>query len=188
MNLNELKDKAYQCAIAHCFHEEEHSDEHYIFLVISELMEAVEADRKGKKPAIEQFNCGVSYPKNNFKQVYDCCIKGTVAEELADACIRLLDLAGLRKINVEIPDDTWNEIVKDLRPDAKSQYSFSETMFHICENITDKYKHDNIGDVILSSIVLIKIVCHVYDIDLDWHIKMKMKYNEMRENKHGKRY
>lgn len=28
MNLNELRDKAYQCAIAHGWHEEEHSNEH----------------------------------------------------------------------------------------------------------------------------------------------------------------
>lgn len=48
MNLNKLRDKAYQCAVAHGWHEENLSDEHFLCLVISELMEAVEADRKGK--------------------------------------------------------------------------------------------------------------------------------------------
>ena len=100
MNLNELRDRAYKTACEHGFHDEELSNEHCLCLVISELMEAVEADRKGKQPLIEQFNCGMSYPKNNLKQVYDCCIKGTVAEELADAVIRLLDLAGLRNLNL----------------------------------------------------------------------------------------
>lgn len=47
MNLNELRDKAYQCAVSHGWHEKDLSDEHFICLVISELMEAVEADRKG---------------------------------------------------------------------------------------------------------------------------------------------
>ena len=47
MNLNQLRDKAYQCAVAHGWHEENLSDEHFLCLVISELMEAVEADRKG---------------------------------------------------------------------------------------------------------------------------------------------
>lgn len=46
MNLNELRDKAYQCAVVHGWHEENLSDEHFLCLVISELMEAVEADRK----------------------------------------------------------------------------------------------------------------------------------------------
>lgn len=47
-NLNDLRDKAYQCAVAHGWHEDNLSDEHFLCLVISELMEAVEADRKGK--------------------------------------------------------------------------------------------------------------------------------------------
>lgn len=48
MNLNKLRDKAYQCTIAHGWHEENLSDKHFLCLVISELMEAVEADRKGR--------------------------------------------------------------------------------------------------------------------------------------------
>lgn len=40
MNLNKLRDKAYQCAVAHGWHEENLSDEHFLCLVISELMEA----------------------------------------------------------------------------------------------------------------------------------------------------
>lgn len=55
MNLNELRDKAYQCAVAHGWHEENLSDEHFLCLVISELMEAVEADRKGKHAKVAMF-------------------------------------------------------------------------------------------------------------------------------------
>lgn len=55
MNLNELKDKAYQCAISHGWHEEKHSDEHWLCLVISELMEAVQADRNGKRADVAMF-------------------------------------------------------------------------------------------------------------------------------------
>ena len=45
MNLNELRDKAYRNAVTHGFHDEELSNEHCLCLVISELMEAVKADR-----------------------------------------------------------------------------------------------------------------------------------------------
>lgn len=48
MNLNKLRDRAYKTACEHGFHDEELSNEHCLCLVISELMEAVEADRKGK--------------------------------------------------------------------------------------------------------------------------------------------
>lgn len=48
MNLNELRDKAYRIACDHGFHDKELSNEHCLMLVITELSEAVEADRKGR--------------------------------------------------------------------------------------------------------------------------------------------
>lgn len=196
MNLNELRDKAYKTACEHGFHDNELSDEHCLMLVITELSEAVEADRKGKNADIAKFKewQGNSIPLSDetrnkrFKEDFEAYIKDSVADELADAAIRLLDLAGLRKVNVEIPDDEWGSITNDLKTDAKNQYDFSEAMFHICESIVDKNRHDNIEDVIVIPIALIKIVCYVYGINLEWHIKMKMKYNSLRENKHGKKY
>lgn len=47
MKFNRLRDKAYKCAKKHGWHEKALSDEHCLCLVISELMEAVEADREG---------------------------------------------------------------------------------------------------------------------------------------------
>ena len=47
MNLNELRDEAYSIAKANGWHEEEHSDSHWLMLIITEIAEAVQADRKG---------------------------------------------------------------------------------------------------------------------------------------------
>ena len=52
VNLNELRNRAYKTACEHGFHDTELSNEHLICLVISELMEAVEADRRGKQPNV----------------------------------------------------------------------------------------------------------------------------------------
>lgn len=41
MNLNELRDKAYQCAVEHGWHDEDLSDEHFLCLGISELIETM---------------------------------------------------------------------------------------------------------------------------------------------------
>lgn len=46
MNLNELRDKTYKIACEHGFHDTELSNKHFLCLIISELMEAVEADRR----------------------------------------------------------------------------------------------------------------------------------------------
>lgn len=56
VNLNELRNRAYKTACEHGFHDTELSNEHLICLVISELMEAVEADRRGKQPNVMQFD------------------------------------------------------------------------------------------------------------------------------------
>lgn len=55
MELNILRDRAYKTAYEHGFHEEELSDKHLLMLVITELSEAVEADRKGRRGDIESY-------------------------------------------------------------------------------------------------------------------------------------
>lgn len=56
MNLNELRDRAYKTACEHGWHEENLSNEHNLCLVISELMEAVEADRKRLCHYVQKFS------------------------------------------------------------------------------------------------------------------------------------
>lgn len=48
INLNELRNRAYKTACEHGFHDKELSNEHCLCLIVGELMEAVEADRKGR--------------------------------------------------------------------------------------------------------------------------------------------
>lgn len=103
MNLNELKDKVYHCAVAHGWHEENLSDEHFLCLVISELMEAVEADRKGMHANKKQFESYMNLKERSddeFIYAFKHDIKDSVEDEVANACIRLLDLAGLRGANL----------------------------------------------------------------------------------------
>lgn len=178
MNLNELRDKSYKNACEHGFHDQELSNEHCLCLIISELMGAVEADRKGKQPLIEQFNCGISYPKNNLKQVYDYCIKGTVAEEIADAAIRLLDFCGLRKIELE--NDCLDDEVLEEYSSIFIDKAITESIFNITKSLIDR-------DIVYSFIKIFGLAKHL-NIDLLWHIEQKMKYNELREKMHGKKY
>lgn len=56
MNLNGLRNEAYSIAKANGWHEEEHSDSHWLMLIITEIAEAVQADRKDKHADAASFN------------------------------------------------------------------------------------------------------------------------------------
>lgn len=184
-NLNELKYKAYHCAVAHGWHEEDLSNEHFLCLVISELMESVEADRKGKRSQVAMFKewQGNSIPLTEdtrlrrFKEDFEEFIKGTVEEELADACIRLLDLAGLRKLEL-----TYTNSLTIM-----SKMSFTEYIYCLCSFITNPDKSNSkwLDNHISYSLGWIFSWCRAKNIDIAWHIEQKMKYNELRPYMHG---
>lgn len=179
MNLNELRDKAYQCAIAHGWHEEEHSNEHFLCLVISELMEAVQADRIGKRAGRKEFETCPSWIS------FDIFIKDSVEDELADACIRLLDLAGLRGIDLtDFTEEDMENAAKDYNDCTFTEriYDISTTQLKIeCEY----YPLTNLINGTLFSIF--GLARHL-NIDILWHIEQKICYNELRPYKHNKRY
>ena len=194
MDLNELRNKAYKTACEHGFHDEELSNEHCLCLVISELMEAVEADRKGKRADTAQFKYWQSEAPGltdegrirSFKEDFKSYIKDTIEDELADACIRLLDLAGYRGIAIE----TFTEEMIFESTESCNDESFTESIYAIATiPVRFKYEYDYSFDKQLNSMLLGIIGLSNYmGIDLLWHVEQKMRYNELRENKHGKRY
>lgn len=190
INLNELRNIAYKTACEHGFHDKRLSEEHCLCLVISELMEAVEADRKGKRADRESFNSSYEdeepHDDVNFKYCFEKYIKDTLPDELTDAVIRLLDLAGLRGISLESASNDINSEYMDDIACMYSQLSFTEAIYSIfIKPIVDyKYLSTIINDMIFSIFALAK---HL-DIDLLWHIEQKMRYNELRPKLNGKKY
>ncbi len=178
MNLNELRDKAYQCAVAHGWHDENLSDEHFLCLVISELMEAVEADRKGMHANRANFEYYMKQRKRDdgeFMYAFKQDIKDSVEDELADACIRMLDLAGLRGYDLDSFDYEGSDT------EDYSDMTFTESMFRICVYVTDNLYRDE-PFILLNEIFAF---CRDRNIDIFWHIEQKIKYNELRPYKHG---
>ena len=102
MYLNELRKEALAHAIAAGFHDTYHSIEHYLCLVVSELMEAVEADRKDRHCTLD-FDIDILFDIENkvaFQITFEDKVKDTVEDELADTVIRLLDFAGLTGLSI----------------------------------------------------------------------------------------
>ena len=192
---NELRDRAYQCACNHGFHDVEYSDEHFLMLIVSEIAEAVDADRKGRhaKRGIftKALSSSVSWNGNDekekdkiFKVLFEREIKETVEDELADIVIRCLDLAG----NMNIDIDSCSLFSSCY---VNSSLSFTENIFAISTIIYEpKFGvqgaslHDKINRVIASTFCLAEL----FGVDLLWHIEQKMKYNELRPMLNGKKY
>ena len=190
INLNELRNIAYKTACEHGFHDKELSDEHYLCLVISGLMKAVEADRKGKRADRESFKSSYEneepHDDANFKCCFEKYIKDTLPDELSEAVIRLLDLAGLRGISLESASNDINSEYMDDIACMYSQLSFTEAIYSIfTKPIVDyQYLSTIVNEMIFSIFALAK---HL-GIDLLWHIEQKMRYNELRPKFHGKKY
>ena len=166
--LQKLAKEIYEIAVAHGWHEDTKPNELCMALVMSEVAEAVEADRKhiSVNGNIEGFHklIGVGH---DFKTVYRDYIKGSVAEELADIVIRLLDYINMR----------WGD---------KYEWWYSPHSFRIPDEFpVAAWKlvkvHLNEGSMnVRDSIQYVIEWADKLNIDLEEHIKWKMRYNSLR--------
>lgn len=156
-------------------------------------MEAVEADRKNRHFDKEKYKIG-KYAEcqgwltneEKFINVFNRYIKDTIEDELSDAIIRLLDLAGQHNIELSIMDLNSNTI--DNMAEACKDESFTETMYSIS---TLPVRYDGLYDfttIINDMVTSIFGFAKHLNIDLLWHVEQKMKYNQLREKMHGKKY
>ena len=190
VNFNELARKAFENARQKGFHDVSYTDMHYLMLVVCELAEAVEADRNGKRAEKKEYERLVNECEDVLRpHLFEMYIKDTVEDELADAVIRLLDYAGMR--GLRIPEDFVTKENLELTMNScwgKSlRYflrTFAERVYVRCINELYESGKDNPENVVYN----IFVIAELYDIDLIWFIREKMKYNETREVLHGKSY
>lgn len=175
-NLNELAKEIYEANKKKGFHDKEYSNEHYLMLVITELSEAVEADRKEKKADLNRLESWLKEDKEFFTEPFVWFIKDTVADELADAIIRLLDLAGLRGVHV-VYEEPYSVML--------SSFNLAVYMFYLSTSLNSYGELDELVSLTVGSI---EALAHSLNIDIWRHVDLKLKYNATRERLHGKKY
>lgn len=91
------------------FYEEKRNIPTRLMLIVSEISEAMEADRKDKRyiRSIQALNGWTS--DEDFRMAFQNGCKDTFEDELADAVIRILDLAEAEKI------DLYSHILAKIR-------------------------------------------------------------------------
>lgn len=184
IDLNKLRDHAYKTACEHGFHDKEHSDKHWLMLVISEIGEAINADRKNKHADIKYFKEHDAENSTAFKYYFETCIKDTIEDELADIVIRLFDLAGLRNIDLKTVQRMYEA---NEHKDHQEFFDdgFLSVMYSIVKCITNDTPTESKVCVCMISIIC---VAYHYHIDIFQHIEWKMRYNELRPRLNGKEY
>ena len=179
MNYNELAKRVHENAVKHGFWDEEYSIEHYLMLVITEIGEMVQADRIDKRVS---HNAKTYFHPRHTRRVFEMnfehLVKGSVEDEMADVAIRLLDLAGKLEIDLDIA-----VLGRDGR--TFNNFTFTENALNLCGWLVTGY---NIQKRVRLALVYIEEWAKSLNIDLEWHIEQKMRYNETRPVRHGKRY
>ena len=187
MNYYELAKEIHANAVAKGFWDKQHSNEHYLMLAITELSEAVEAHRKGRTTSIPE---GIEdFPDKAFIPSFEAHIKDTLEDELADTTIRLLDLYG------SIIEEDADTI--DLSEDVNENYKlligldgrgFTEWAYETVRYLCDSEVLSPVTDKVYEGLCCIRNIAERLGIDLDRHVRLKMRYNATRPRLHGKKY
>lgn len=178
--IREYVRKAHETATKHGFHDEKRNDEHWLCLVISEVMEAVEADRKLRRADRAKFdeqydiNRKDGHMIERFRFAFDLYVKDTIEDEIADTAIRIFDFIGEKYGDKMV--FCWGE------PHFVFQ-SFPETAYEFVKVVLGRRMIE-----LTDSIEYLYAWAKKLNFDLDWHIEKKMKYNRFRPKLHGKKY
>ena len=192
INLTELIPRCHEAAKANGWWEPKPNAGQQLMLVVSELAEALEADRTGKTARWADYTekCGLWSDDFLSKQSvwqnmqFKSYIKDSVGDELADAYIRLCDYAGGFEV---APSDWIASYTADLRHRIKPAYvaaNFGEALLRITVGVV-AIEGDFQPTSLCASLARIEALCAREGIDLATHIDLKLQYNASRGHKHG---
>lgn len=217
-----LKGRILDCCRSHGFYKEDHSDVFYLGLVMYECGEAINADRDRFAPVPDKqqvdrlvdimtgkwhyegdndlkYNKKVLDLYKLFDLYFTADIKGSVAEELADIIIRLLDLAALRNMNVcpALPGSICD--IRAFSTYIRPSNELSEILLalvtflggiHVALDSPEflKYRYAYFGYAVYSVIECIyDVFFEKYGMDIGVFVELKVRYNELRPKFKGER-
>lgn len=181
LDFDTLKEKAFETANNHGWHDREQTDEVSLMLIITEVAEAVNADRKGKCADKDKFLASLKSDDDGemFSMLFNQYVKDTFEDELSDIIIRCMDLGRMRFCSF----DGVNEEVERLSVSVDRIPSFPVLAYYICQDIT--FPSYDLEDRLQNVVIQVLSYCRLRNIDIASFVDLKMRYNEMRSYKHG---
>lgn len=197
--LASLAEDAFKIADKHGFYNENTEIETELMLIITEMSEAVQADRHNRHGSIEDYESEIQMGRD-IPTAYENAIEGTVESEFADIAIRILSLLGWMnsKNPIKLKSDS---ILADEYGIGKIQYkvqniinkgSIAKDLFRLNGRFSWFVDNEScswfVSDTLQDILMRVFAIAHNHNIDLIEHIKLKMKYNESRPYLHGCKY
>ena len=189
---NEFIECAHEMACKHGFHDKELSLEHCLMLVITEISEMVEADRKGKYAAKSMYVREINTRQPEILKAthkhfcFDTFIKDSFEDEMADTCIRLYDTAGT--FGVKFEKCQLDADMGDMYYDNIAPKTLPEKAFLLCGVLMRAIEGEELDGIIGGALSFLELLAEEMGVDLFWYIEKKMEYNETRKKLHGKKY
>lgn len=197
--LASLAEDAFKIADKHGFYPENTEIETALMLIITEMAEAVQADRHNRHGSIEDYESEIQMGRD-IPTAYKNALEGTVESEFADIAIRILSLLGWMNSKSPIKLESDN-ILTDKYEVGKIQYKIQNTI-NKGSIAKDLYRLNGlfswfvnnesyiwfVSDTLQDILMRLFAIAHNHNIDLMEHIKLKMKYNESRPYLHGCKY
>jgi len=192
----ELSKRAYETAKAQGFYTDDTNVPTEMMLIITEMAEAVQADRRDLHADITQYYKGLG--KSKSKEIaYEEFLEGTVESEFADIAIRILSLLGwynsIMQIEYLTDAQIYNRLSVHYIKCQKDHFDLPRGLYYIIGNSISLSELEYSPSWIVIGL-LQDTLCMVFalakhlGIPLMEHIKLKMQYNETRDYKHGYKY
>lgn len=197
--LASLAEDAFDNAYKHGFYSESTEIETELMLIITEMSEAVQADRHNRHGSIEDYESEIQIGRD-IPTAYKNSLEGTVESEFADIAIRILSLLGWidSKTPIKLKSDS---ILADEYGIGKIQFmvhnainkgSIAKDLYRLNGYFSRLVYNEScswfVSDTLQEILMMVFAIAHNNNIDLMEHIKLKMKYNESRPYLHGCKY
>lgn len=180
--LNELAVVAHNTAKEKGFYDKPRSLKTALMLIISEVAETVEADRKNRRANPEMYKAQIG--AMGQMAAYEKYIKDSLEAELAGTAIRLLDLCGYMGWEIQEGD---LDAVKQQNSVEISEHLFDLVVVISGIETSVEWGIDSMTRAQTWS-TLFHIAEDMLKIDLMYYIETEMAYNALRPYKHGKQY
>lgn len=194
--LASLAEDSFKNADKHGFYPENTEIETALMLIITEMAEAVQADRKNRHGSIEDYESEIQMGRD-IPTAYKNSLEGTVESEFADIAIRILSLLGWMNSKKPIIFNR-DSFLADKYEVAKIQCkvqniinkgSIAKDLYRLNGHFSRFVDNESctwfVSDTLQDILMRVFAIAHNHNIDLIEHIKLKMKYNESRPYLHG---